>query len=112
MNAYTHSGLQQLVRQLSDGRIEAVYLEEELLDGLRAATASVLLLGYPCAWARSGNIRYVRLESVSAAGRNYSGCRGFAYGDACYLGTAVIVDVRQCGSEPGIQIILLGWKVQ
>jgi hypothetical protein len=46
MNAYTHSGLRQLVRQFSGGRVEAAYPNEELLEGLRAATASILLLGY------------------------------------------------------------------
>jgi hypothetical protein len=46
MNAYTHSGLRQLVRQFSGGRVEAAYPDEELLEGLKAATASVLLLGY------------------------------------------------------------------
>ena len=46
MNDYTHSGLGQLSRQFSRGRIEASYADEDLLEGLRASTASVLLLGY------------------------------------------------------------------
>jgi hypothetical protein len=46
MNAYTHSGLPQLVRQFSDTKVAASYSERDVLEGLRAATASVLLLGY------------------------------------------------------------------
>ena len=42
MNAYTHSGLRQLVRQFSGSKVDASYREEDLLEGLRAATASVL----------------------------------------------------------------------
>jgi hypothetical protein len=46
MNAYTHSGLPQLVRQFSGIRVEASYSEPDVLEKLRASTASVLLLGY------------------------------------------------------------------
>jgi hypothetical protein len=46
MNAYTHSGLPQIVRQFSGRRVQATYSEEDVREGLRAATASVLLLGY------------------------------------------------------------------
>ncbi len=46
MNAYTHSGLPQLVRQFSGTKVAASYSEQDVLEGLRAATASVLLLGY------------------------------------------------------------------
>lgn len=46
MNAYTHSGLRQLVRQFTAHHVEAKYKDEELVDGLRAATASILMLGY------------------------------------------------------------------
>jgi hypothetical protein len=47
MNAYTHSGLRQLARQFSPaGTVEATYSNEELLEGLSAATASILLLGH------------------------------------------------------------------
>jgi hypothetical protein len=44
MNAYTHSGLPQLVRQFSGIRVEASYSEPDVLEKLRASTASVLLL--------------------------------------------------------------------
>ncbi len=46
MNAYTHSGLPQLVRQFSGVKVAASYSEHDVLEGVRAATASVLLLGY------------------------------------------------------------------
>ena len=46
MNAYNHGGLGQLVRQFREGRIEASYSDEDILEGLRSATASVLLIGY------------------------------------------------------------------
>jgi hypothetical protein len=46
MNSYTHSGLLQLGRQFSDDRVEAKYPEQDLISGLDASTASVLLLGY------------------------------------------------------------------
>jgi hypothetical protein len=46
MNAYTHSGLPQLVRQFSGTRVEASYSEPDVQEGLRASAASVLLLGY------------------------------------------------------------------
>jgi hypothetical protein len=46
MSAYTHSGLPQLVRQFSGAKVAASYSEHDVLEGLRAATASVLLLGY------------------------------------------------------------------
>jgi hypothetical protein len=46
MNVCTHGGLSQIVRQFSENRIEANYKEREVLEGLRAATASVLMLGY------------------------------------------------------------------
>jgi hypothetical protein len=45
-NSYTHSGLLQLARQFSGDRIEARYPEEDLVSGLNASTASVLMLGY------------------------------------------------------------------
>ena len=44
-NSYTHSGFRQLARQFSGDRIEATP-EEDLISGLSASTASVLLLGY------------------------------------------------------------------
>lgn len=53
MNDYTHSGLRQLTHQFSDGRVIAKYRDDDLLDGLRAATASMLLLGHLLA-SRSG----------------------------------------------------------
>lgn len=46
MNAYTHSGLPQLVRQFSGTKVAASYGEQDVLEGLQSATASVLLLGY------------------------------------------------------------------
>jgi hypothetical protein len=46
MNAYAHSGLRQLARQFTAGRIEASYPEAELLEGLRAATAAALVLAH------------------------------------------------------------------
>ena len=46
MNACTHGGLGQLVRQFFGNRIEAAYKKKDLLEGLRAATALVLMLGY------------------------------------------------------------------
>jgi hypothetical protein len=46
MKPCTHGGLGQLVRQFFGNRIEAAYKEKDLLEGLRAATALVLMLGY------------------------------------------------------------------
>jgi len=46
MNAYTHSGLPQLIRQFAGRRVQASYSDNDVLEGLRAATASVLLLCY------------------------------------------------------------------
>jgi hypothetical protein len=46
MNSYTHSGLLQLGRQFNRQRVEALYCSEDLISGLRASTASVLMLGY------------------------------------------------------------------
>lgn len=45
-NSYTHSGLRQLARQFSGDRVDARYPEEDLVAGVNAATASVLLQGY------------------------------------------------------------------
>lgn len=50
LNAYTHGGLEQLVRQFSGGKIEWSYTDEHILEGVRAATASVLMLGYLLAY--------------------------------------------------------------
>src|SRR5271165_5719839 len=44
-NSYTHSGLLQLARQFTGDCLEASYPEEDLISGLNAATASVLMLG-------------------------------------------------------------------
>lgn len=46
MNAYTHGGLGQLVRQFCEERIQASYSDQDILEGLCSATASVLLIGY------------------------------------------------------------------
>jgi hypothetical protein len=46
MNSYTHSGVLQLSRQFNRDRVEATYPDEDLVSGLRASTASVLMLGY------------------------------------------------------------------
>ncbi len=64
MNAYTHSGLRQLVRQFSGSKVEASYTEEDLLEGLRAATASVLLLGYLLAKLTGRNDAAAEIETL------------------------------------------------
>jgi hypothetical protein len=46
MNSYTHSGILQLGRQFNGDRVAATYPEEDLMSGLRASTASVIMLGY------------------------------------------------------------------
>lgn len=46
MNSYTHSGLRQIGRRFREHRVEANYEPEELSQGLKAATAAVLLTGY------------------------------------------------------------------
>jgi hypothetical protein len=46
LNDYTHSGLRQLVSQFSGQMVKPNYKEVDVLQGLRAATASVLLLGH------------------------------------------------------------------
>jgi hypothetical protein len=46
MNSYTHSGLLQLARQFTGDRVEAKYPEQDLVSGLNASRASILLLGY------------------------------------------------------------------
>jgi hypothetical protein len=64
MNAYTHSGLRQLVRQFSGNKVEASHTEEDLLDGLRAATASVLMLGYLLAKLTGRNEQVAEIEEL------------------------------------------------
>jgi hypothetical protein len=64
MNAYTHGGLSQLVRQFSGNRISAAYKEEDLLEGLRAATASVLLLGYLVAHVTAKPDKVAEIETL------------------------------------------------
>lgn len=64
MNAYTHSGLRQLVRQFSGRKVEASYTEEDLLEGLRAATASVLMLGYLLAKMNGRDTHTAEIEKL------------------------------------------------
>lgn len=64
MNAYTHSGLPQLVRQFSGTRVEASYSEPDVLEGLRASTASVLLLGYLLANLTARNNAVAEIENL------------------------------------------------
>lgn len=64
MNAYTHSGLPQLVRQFSGTKIAASYSEQDVLEGLRAATASVLLLGYLLAKLMARNNAAAEIENL------------------------------------------------
>jgi hypothetical protein len=46
LNSYTHSGLRQLARQFSEGRVETDYDDQDLVEALDAATASLVLLGH------------------------------------------------------------------
>jgi hypothetical protein len=46
LNAYTHSGLRQLNSRFAGSRVQAAYGAAEIEDGLKVATASVLMLGY------------------------------------------------------------------
>jgi len=64
MNAYTHSGLPQLVRQFSGTKVAASYNEQDVLEGLRAATASVLLLGYLLAKFTGRNDAAAQVEQL------------------------------------------------
>lgn len=64
MNAYTHSGLRQLVRQFSADKVEASYTKEELVEGLQAATASILLLGYLLAKLTGRNEQAETIETL------------------------------------------------
>lgn len=64
MNAYTHSGLPQLVRQFSGTRVEASYSEPDVLEGLGASTASVLLLGYLLAKLMARNNAVAEIENL------------------------------------------------
>lgn len=65
MNAYTHSGLPQLVRQFSGTKVACSCSEQDVLEGLRAATASVLLLGYLLAKSTGQNDATGRWNSFS-----------------------------------------------
>ena len=69
MNAYTHSGLRQLVRQFSENRIKANYKDEELIDGLRAATASVLMVGYLLAHFTDRTTEAAEIEKLFEFGK-------------------------------------------
>jgi len=64
MSAYTHSGLPQLVRQFSGTRVEASYSEPDVLEGVRASTASVLLLGYLLAKLTARNNAVAEIENL------------------------------------------------
>ena len=64
LNAYTHSGLPQLVRQFSGTKVAASYSEQDVLEGLRAATASVLLLGYLLAKSTGRNDAAAQVEQL------------------------------------------------
>jgi len=64
LNAYTHGGLGQLVRQFSGGKIEASYSDDHVLEGVRAATASVLMLGYLLAYVTGKTGRMAEIEKL------------------------------------------------
>jgi len=66
LNAYTHGGLAQLVRQFSDGKIEASYSDEDILEGVRAATESVLMLGRLLAYVTGKMDRMAEIDALSA----------------------------------------------
>jgi hypothetical protein len=63
-NSYTHSGLRQLARQFSGDRIEGTYPEEDLISGLNASTASVLLLGYLVARSTQQDAAAAEIEKM------------------------------------------------
>ncbi|MDQ2900230.1 MAG: hypothetical protein M3Y07_10560 [Acidobacteriota bacterium] len=60
---YTHSGLRQLSKQFSGRRDIVSHREDDLIDGLRAATASILLVGHLLA-SPTGNTE--KVEAVDA----------------------------------------------
>ena len=64
MNAYTHSGLRQLVRQFSKDRVEGSYKTEELEDGMRAATAGLLMVGYLLAHFTRRSAEAAKIEAL------------------------------------------------
>ncbi|MGE5648304.1 MAG: DUF6988 family protein [Acidobacteriota bacterium] len=64
MNAYTHSGLPQLARQFSGSKVSASYSDQDVMEGLRAATASVLLLGYLLAKSTGRNDAVAQVEQL------------------------------------------------
>ena len=64
LNAYTHGGLGQLVRQFSGGRIQPSYRHRDILEGISAATASVLMLGYLLAHATGKINKVAEIEAL------------------------------------------------
>ena len=64
MNAYTHPGLPQLVRQFSGTQVAGSYREQDVLEGLRAAKASVLLLAYLLARSTARNDAAAQVEQL------------------------------------------------
>jgi hypothetical protein len=67
-NSYTHSGLLQIAHQFSGGRVEGRYLEEDLINGVNASTASVLLQGYLIARITGQDETSRQLESLFSFG--------------------------------------------
>ena len=67
-NSYTHSGLRQLACQFSDNRIAPKYPEEDLMNGLNAATASVLMLGYLIARITGQDTAAAEIEKLFSFG--------------------------------------------
>jgi hypothetical protein len=67
-NSYTHSGLRQLTCQFSGDRVEASYDECDLVSGLTAATASLLMLGYLLARASHRDAEAAEIETLFAFG--------------------------------------------
>lgn len=67
-NSYTHSGLRQLARQFSGDRVEARYPETDLISGVNASTASVLLQGYLIARISRQEEAARQLESLFSFG--------------------------------------------
>jgi hypothetical protein len=72
MNSYTHSGFRQLIAQFSGDRIEAKYAEEDLIDGVNAATASVLMLGYLIAASTRQEVAAAEIMELFTSGGSLS----------------------------------------
>ncbi|HKW97190.1 MAG TPA: hypothetical protein VJN43_05610 [Bryobacteraceae bacterium] len=64
MNTYTHSGLRQLIRQFTGSKVAASYSKYDVLEGLRAAMSSVLLLGYLLSKSTGRNDAAAQVEQL------------------------------------------------